>query len=304
MQQVANDTGVLISQAVINPWNEGANALEAYRKEFQALRDEVQKYADENAANQKESAEKGSKESVPEDMKAAKKKQLAEDIQWLIDHYDKNAKIGASSDWIKKLKETTKDMNVAFGVKVGGIDSNPIWGAGTASNLRKVAEYMGLTGSITSKKGKDAAGTAYNGPESISKSFLKKWKKYITSHAKGVRNLKKDEIAWTQELGREAILSPTRNAILTPLKAGDSVLTKAQTDTLFRLAKNPVTYLKQLQDFDHIKLASVNGGIVMNIDNVMTVQGDVNDSNAKEISEIAQKAITKAFNEFGSRIKK
>ena len=61
--------------------------------------------------------------------------------------------------------------------------------------------------------------------------------KYVKGYAKGVRNLNEDELAWTQEYGAEAILSPTRNAILTPLKKEDTVLTAEQTNRLFEWAQ-------------------------------------------------------------------
>ena len=60
------------------------------------------------------------------------------------------------------------------------------------------------------------------------------WKR---KYARGVHKLKNDEIAWTQENGEEVILSPARNAILTPLKHGDTVLTADQTDNIYELSK-------------------------------------------------------------------
>ena len=66
----------------------------------------------------------------------------------------------------------------------------------------------------------------------------------IFSHAKGKKHLTNDEIAWTQENGLEAILRPTDNAILTPLKAGDSVLTSEATKNLWDFANNPLAYIK------------------------------------------------------------
>lgn len=56
-------------------------------------------------------------------------------------------------------------------------------------------------------------------------------------HARGVYSLRHRELAWTQEEGGEMILSPSRNAILTPLERGDSVLTKARTDNIYDWSK-------------------------------------------------------------------
>lgn len=136
---------------------------------------------------------------------------------------------------------------------------------------------------------------------------LRTWKSNIKSsgyYYSGAHNLLSDQLAWTQEYGDEAILSPTRNAILTPLKAGDSVLTAKQTDALYSFAKNPLDFLKNLNVSVNPSDVVTPQGIILNIDNVLTVQGDVNNSNAKQIADIAQLAINKAFNDFSSKIRK
>ena len=56
----------------------------------------------------------------------------------------------------------------------------------------------------------------------------------IGGYASGTKKLKESEVAWTQEKGKEMIVSPTRNAILTPLEKGDSVINDKLTDNLFK----------------------------------------------------------------------
>lgn len=56
----------------------------------------------------------------------------------------------------------------------------------------------------------------------------------LPGHAKGAKKLKEDELAWTQEKGSEIIVSPTRQAILTPLEKGDSVINDKLTENLFK----------------------------------------------------------------------
>ena len=71
-------------------------------------------------------------------------------------------------------------------------------------------------------------------------------------YAKGGKNLK-EQLAWTQEYGSEAILSPTSNAILTPIRNDDSVLTKAMTDNLWDWAKlNPAQFDYKLPDTSYL----------------------------------------------------
>jgi len=62
-------------------------------------------------------------------------------------------------------------------------------------------------------------------------------------HARGIYSLRRRELAWTQEEGGEMILSPSRNAVLTPLERGDSVLTKTETDNIYDWAKTDPSVL-------------------------------------------------------------
>lgn len=64
-------------------------------------------------------------------------------------------------------------------------------------------------------------------------------------YAKGKRKVAKPEIKVTQEEGVEYILSPSTGAILTPLKAGDSVLTNGMTKTLWDFASNPNDFIRK-----------------------------------------------------------
>lgn len=116
----------------------------------------------------------------------------------------------------------------------------------------------------------------------------------------GVHKLKADEMAWTQELGQEAILSPTRNAILTKLNKGDTVLTAEQTDNLFKLSKiDPSTI------FGKLKMPTYSSKTmtpVLTIGNVLTVNGNIDDTNVDKMKGFVNNAITKAFKDFSSEI--
>lgn len=121
-----------------------------------------------------------------------------------------------------------------------------------------------------------------------------------SGYAVGVHKLKADEMAWTQELGQEAILSPTRNAILTKLNKGDTVLTAEQTDNLFKLSKiDPSTI------FGKLKMPTYNSKTmtpVLTIGNVLTVNGNIDDTNVDKMKGFVNNAITKAFKDFSSEI--
>lgn len=65
-----------------------------------------------------------------------------------------------------------------------------------------------------------------------------------SKHAAGVKNLLHDELAWTQENGPEAIIKPSRDAVIMPLEKGDSVLNASVTKNLWDLANNPTMFIK------------------------------------------------------------
>ena len=68
-------------------------------------------------------------------------------------------------------------------------------------------------------------------------------------YATGVKNLKEKELAWTQEKGAEIIVSPTRNAIFTPLEKGDSVINDKLTDNLLKWGTIDPSSLRIKQDY-------------------------------------------------------
>ena len=98
--------------------------------------------------------------------------------------------------------------------------------------LNQAAQYLGLW-----DLNKTTAKTKY-------KKILAERGITISGLAKG-GHVKANQLAWTQEEGLEAILRPTDNAILTPLKTGDSVLNAEATKNLWDFANNPLAFMKQ-----------------------------------------------------------
>jgi hypothetical protein len=72
------------------------------------------------------------------------------------------------------------------------------------------------------------------------------YKQHIKAYAKGARHIGRSGDAWTQEYGTEAILRPTDNAMLTRLRAGDTVLNAGATDNIFDFGNNPKEFLANL----------------------------------------------------------
>lgn len=74
----------------------------------------------------------------------------------------------------------------------------------------------------------------------------------VSAYALGAKNIRNNEMAWTQENGSEMIMRPSDGAILTPLAKNDSVLTSAASSNIWNMANNPSNFIKDNLDFDKI----------------------------------------------------
>lgn len=103
----------------------------------------------------------------------------------------------------------------------------------TNADMAAIGQIMGI--SATEKN--------ITGNSSMKNEILKILKAY--GYSSGVKKLAQDELAWTQEDGAEAIIRPTDSAVLTPLKAGDSVLNADATSNLYDLLNDPSAFLEK-----------------------------------------------------------
>ena len=97
-------------------------------------------------------------------------------------------------------------------------------------------------------------------------------KNQISGYATGKKNFLDNEIAWTQENGKEFIVRPSDGAILTPIAKGDSVLTSTASSNIWDMANSPAEFIK-----DNLNLgvantpnnANVQNNITQNLDKVI-----------------------------------
>jgi len=128
-------------------------------------------------------------------------------------------------------------------------------------------------------------------------------------YATGLKKADQDQLAWTQELGEEAIISPTRNAILTPIRRADSVLDAKMTDNLWKWAEyNPNEFLRGMRvDAPQIPMsASTETNNSMNVGSLIQVNGPVNDSvEMMKIAAVqASKIVTQSFKKINDGLHK
>lgn len=131
--------------------------------------------------------------------------------------------------------------------------------------------------------------------------------KYSSGYAKGLTKAEQDELAWTQELGDELILSPTRNSVLTPIKSGDTVLTAERTKNLFELSKiDPQQILSGIGATNaSAPTLQQNKAFGVTIGNVVNIEGAVNDTPEmiKIAAQEAQAKIVKTLRDLNDEMK-
>lgn len=100
----------------------------------------------------------------------------------------------------------------------------------------------------------------------------------ISGYATGKKNFLSDEVAWTQEAGREFIIRPSDGAILTPLAKGDSVLNAAASSNLWNMANSPAEFIRDSLGIGNIGAPVGSGAqtsVEQNFENVNFVMPNV-----------------------------
>ena len=75
----------------------------------------------------------------------------------------------------------------------------------------------------------------------------------VKALATGAKRIDADDMAWTQEKGREYIVRPSDGAILTPVAKNDSVLNATASSNIWNMANSPTEFIK-----DNLGIGSAN----------------------------------------------
>jgi hypothetical protein len=87
----------------------------------------------------------------------------------------------------------------------------------------------------------------------------------VKAYKTGKRNFLNNEVAWTQDGGKEFIVRPSDGAILTPIAKGDSVLNATASNNIWDMANTPSEFIK-----DNLNLGSVSVPNNSNVQNNYT----------------------------------
>ena len=144
----------------------------------------------------------------------------------------------------------------------------------TSSGGKTGKSYLGKYVYIT--KINDGAKYPYriSSKNSASSKYALGWvkKNQLSGYATGKRNFLDDEVAWTQENGKEMIVRPSDGAILTPIARGDSVLNANASRNIWDMANSPADFIKDNLNIGSVDAQNGNVGqtiVEQNFDNVV-----------------------------------
>ena len=167
--------------------------------------------------------------------------------------------LGAIADSLGTKKTTTSDATVA-GDKVALTPKKYFMGEFSSYNLKSMrlsdAALRNLYNHMPDLVAQQSF-DSWSDPDERLKAMTVWLKK--NGYASGVHRIKRDELAWTQEKGLEAIIRPSDGAILTPLAKNDSVLNVGATQNIWDMANNPIQFIKDNLSFP-VDLHSSTGG--------------------------------------------
>lgn len=128
-------------------------------------------------------------------------------------------------------------------------------------------------------------------------------------YANGTRS-SKGNIIISDEEGCEMKLPKLANGQYTIANEGTQILTKAQTDNIFDWSKfNPVDFIQpklniSLPKLPEIVSRNVKPSVNMHYDSLVTINGDVNDTNhfIKQVTGVVERQLDRSFNDFKKEI--
>lgn len=161
-------------------------------------------------------------------------------------YIDKNGKtVVVKTGNTSTSKSTQGDGKIQVGDKVtfkSGRYYNNSSGGGPSGN-----SYLGKKVYITSINSKGSKPYHISTGKKLGSGDLG-WvtKAQLSGYAAGLLKAKKDEAAWINENGTEAVISPSDNAIVTHISKGDSVLDAKATKNIWDIGTNPENFVKEV----------------------------------------------------------
>ena len=225
LKNISEQYGVSIYDTVVDPWNDGANALAKYLEMLKAIKgeqDDLQKDADKNAKNTIDNINKSVSDTTKESYVAPSSAQHNNSSS----SRNNNSSIGVGST------VTVKSSATHFAKDGGNGTRMQSWVPGSSFIVKEVSGDMVL---ITTP---NAGSGQYTG-----------WvyKKDLVGYAKGTKGVKSSQLATIDENGlEELVLHADVNGKLAFLSKGTSVIPADLTENLMKLGTiDPTEMLKR-----------------------------------------------------------
>lgn len=225
LKNISEQYGVSIYDTVVDPWNDGANALAKYLEMLKAIKgeqDDLQKDADKNAKNTIDNINKSVSDTTKESYVAPSSAQHNNSSS----SRNNNSSIGVGST------VTVKSSATHFAKDGGNGTRMQSWVPGSSFIVKEVSGDMVL---ITTP---NAGSGQYTG-----------WvyKKDLVGYAKGTKGVKSSQLATIDENGlEELVLHADGNGKLAFLSKGTSVIPADLTENLIKLGTiDPTEMLKR-----------------------------------------------------------
>lgn len=140
------------------------------------------------------------------------------------------------------------------------------------------------------------SGTSKPGERDLGWLSLKELKGYKT----GSRNIDKEQLAWTQEDGRELIMRKSDGAMLTKLNPGDAVAPNDLTENLFKWGEvNPQTFfanaINMTPNIPVIPNAEQNVSIEQHYDSLIHIEGNVDQGVLADLKTYEKDFLDKSY---------
>lgn len=213
-----------------------------------------------------------------------------------------DAVAGSLSSSIEGSYSGSSAVNALDSIKdaADGVKDSADAAAGALSNMiEKMAEASNASPTryrVTNSNGN----VVYDGTSKAAAQAQVQW--YgggeIFEYAKGSPSIPKNQLAWTQEDGPEAIVDPATGGILTPLSKGSAVLPTDQTKNIWEWSRfNPEEFASKLAQSINTSGKEQIQTNTMQVGSLVTFNGPVNDT-AEMIQIAAQQASTKIKQSF------
>ncbi len=291
---IAQQHGVRISNALISAWTNGENAIASYGTTLSAhssafilsiMGVETEIWDLQNQAN--------ITAGTLANMFSAKADNL---IQQLTDSWTSADTLNTMADTLQQTLRDTLEGNYSIDSIASSFSTITEKANEAAAAIEQLLQELafGNGWAITTQDGKTRLSKIFTTKEealswAASYSRVNGVPVTLKQYAKGTRNANAG-LRVINEQGYELVLPKLSSGNYALGNAGDQILTKAQTDNLFDWAQiNPDIYsLQNLVTPTLPPLKAESSPVTINYDSLVRVDGDVNNSNIKQIQAVVQ----------------